>query len=150
MDPRVKLALLAMTQLTTLSREMYDDARKAHDAEVEARALADRLGAVAGAEAAALKAALDSLAPPAAGGRGGRGGRGGGFGGGRGGAGAAAPTLGGVSSSLLGAAMAMQAADVAPTASEVAACVRARSDLATVMARWAALKARGHALTAGQ
>ena len=143
MDPRVKLPALAMTQLTTLSREMYDGARAAHEAELKARALADQLGRLQGDDAAAFKVRVDSLAPPpATGGRGGRGG--GGFGGGgRGGAGAAAPTLDGVSNALLGAAMAMQSADVAPTASQVAACTRARAQLTLVLAHWTALRTAG-------
>jgi hypothetical protein len=47
---------------------------------------------------------------------------------------------------MLGAVMAMQAADVAPTASQVAACVRARADYARVMPRWTALKAASAAI----
>jgi hypothetical protein len=147
MDPRVKLAPLAIAQLATLSREMYTGARTAHDTQLKARALADQLARLDGPAAAALKARLDSLAPPATtGGRGGRGGGGGG-GRGRGGAATAAPTLAGVSNALLAAAMAMQAADVAPTATQVAACARARAQLAEVMARWTAIKSAGEALT---
>jgi hypothetical protein len=41
----------------------------------------------------------------------------------------------------------MQAADVAPTATQVAACARARAQLAEVMARWGAIKSAGEALT---
>ena len=40
---------------------------------------------------------------------------------------------------MLSAAMAMQAADIAPTAREVAACATARANSATVMARWTKL-----------
>ena len=69
-------------------------------------------------------------------GGGGRGGRGGGAGNG----GAANATLESVSGSMLAAAMAMQAADVAPTAREVAACAEARRQFTEVMARWMAIK----------
>jgi hypothetical protein len=41
---------------------------------------------------------------------------------------------------MLAAAMAMQGADVAPTAREVAACATARAQSAAVMARWNKLK----------
>jgi hypothetical protein len=37
--------------------------------------------------------------------------------------------------------MAMQSADVAPTAAQVAACDRARTAAAPVMAKWARLRA---------
>ncbi len=57
---------------------------------------------------------------------------------GRGGA-AVAPTLQSVSAAMLASAMAMQAAEAAPTAREVAACTTARTDSATVMARWTKL-----------
>jgi hypothetical protein len=42
---------------------------------------------------------------------------------------------------MLSAAMAMQAAEIAPTAREVAACTTARTHAATVMARWTELTA---------
>jgi hypothetical protein len=41
---------------------------------------------------------------------------------------------------MLAAAMAMQAADVAPTAREVAACAEARRQFTDVMARWTAIR----------
>jgi hypothetical protein len=40
---------------------------------------------------------------------------------------------------MLSAAMAMQAAEVAPSAREVAACTTARANSAAVMAKWTAL-----------
>ena len=43
----------------------------------------------------------------------------------------------------MAAAMAMQAADVAPTASQVAAVTKARTDAAAMMKRWNALKTTG-------
>jgi hypothetical protein len=45
--------------------------------------------------------------------------------------------------SQMAAAMAMQAADVAPTAAQVAAVAKARGDAAAVMKRWATLKTTG-------
>lgn len=44
---------------------------------------------------------------------------------------------------MMAAAMAMQGADVAPTAGQVAPCGRARTQSAEVMARWTALKRTG-------
>jgi len=41
---------------------------------------------------------------------------------------------------MMAAAMAMQSAEAAPTAREVAACAEARRQAATVMARWTTLK----------
>jgi hypothetical protein len=52
------------------------------------------------------------------------------------------PTLESASNALLQAAMALQGAEVAPTAAQVAACDRARTQAATVLARWARLKRR--------
>jgi hypothetical protein len=155
LDPRVKTPAAALTQVVTLTREMYEGARAAHTAFTEARALVARLDALQGNDINAFKAQVESLAPaPAAGGRGGRGGRGGGGrggppvvaveGAGRGGRGGTAPagpaTLEGVSAAMLAAAMAMQNAEVAPTANEVAACARARSEWSAALARWTALK----------
>jgi hypothetical protein len=82
-----------------------------------------------------MKKALAEIAAPAA--AGGRGGFGGGAGrGGRGGAAPAAATLDGVSAAMMAAAMAMQNAEAAPTAREIAACADARRQSAAVMARW--------------
>ncbi|MFI5311269.1 MAG: hypothetical protein ACHQQ3_08565 [Gemmatimonadales bacterium] len=145
LDPRVKTPAAALTQLASLTHEMFDGARAAHDAFTEARALVTRLEALQGNDINAFKAQVESLAPaPAAGGRGGRGGRGGGGGGGRGAAPAAGPpTLESVSAAMVAAAMSMQAADVAPTANEVAAGVSGRSQYKAVQSRWTALKTTG-------
>src|SRR5262249_21186244 len=96
LDPRVKTAALALTQLNTLTKEMYDGARSAHAAYEQARALLSELDSAQGDDVAPLKEALNAIAPPPAagggrgfgagpgggapggGGRGGRGGRGGG------------------------------------------------------------------------
>ncbi len=149
LDPRVTTPPAGLATLASLTREMYDGARKARAAYNQARALVTELEKVSGDDIAAFKTAVESLAPAAAagGGRAGApgGGRGvpaaGGRGGGRGGAGggAAAPTLQSVSTDMLSAAMAMQAAEAAPTAREVAACATARTQSATVMARWTTL-----------
>ena len=142
LDPRVKTVPVVLTTLNTLTREMYDGAKAARAALDEAHALTTKLDAQQGADVAALKEKLAAIAPPqaagAGGGRGGAGGRGGRGGAGNGGA--ANATLESVSASMLAAAMAMQAADVAPTAREVAACAEARRQFADVMARWTAIK----------
>ncbi len=59
------------------------------------------------------------------------------------GAPAGPPTLDGVSQTLMSAAMAMQAAEVAPTARQVAACEEARAQFREVMERWAAFRNEG-------
>jgi len=135
LDPRVKTPAAGLAQLTSLTTEMYADAQAAHAAYEAARALSDRVSDPT------LKARIDSIAPAARGGAGGRGGFAGG--GRRGGGPAGPPTLDGVSNTLLAAAMAMQGADVTPTATEVAACARARAQYQAVMARWKALEAAG-------
>src|SRR6201999_2976473 len=65
LDPRVKTPAVALTQLFTLTRSLYDDAVNAHSAAVQARALSAQLASASSADAAAFKAQLDSLAPPA-------------------------------------------------------------------------------------
>jgi hypothetical protein len=139
LDPRVKTPAAGLAQLATLSREMYDGAWAAHTAYLQARALSAQLDKASGDDVAAFKRQVDSLAPPqAAGGRGGRGG-----GRGRGGGGAPAPTLEAAANAMMSAAMAMQNADVAPTAGQVATVTRARAEGAEVMRRWNALKTSG-------
>lgn len=128
LDPRVKTPAAALAQLATLSRDLYDRAIATHQAYLQARTLASSANA-------AVRAQLDSIAPPAPRG----GGRRGGFGR-RGGAGAPTPTLNGASDALLAAAMAMQSADVAPTAAQIAAADRARAQANTAMARWNAVR----------
>jgi hypothetical protein len=136
LDPRLKTPAVGLAQLAALTREMYDDARESHEAYEEARALVARLDSLHTANASALRTALDSIAPPPAAEEPRRG---------RGRPGAAPlppPTLDRVSDELLAAAMAMQGADVTPTASQVAACARARTRYREVMLRWKALEAR--------
>jgi photosystem II stability/assembly factor-like uncharacterized protein len=129
LDPRVRTPALSLATLNSLTKEMYTGARKAHDAADAARALASALES-AGGDAEALRQAVTEIAPPAPAG----GGRGGGRGG-RGGGGTPA-TLDGVSTAMLAAAMAMQTAERAPTARDLAACAEARRQSTSVMARW--------------
>ena len=135
LDPRVKTPAAGLAQLATLTRQMYDGAVAAHAAYARARALASALDSAGGGDAAAFKAQVESLAPAPRP----RGGRGVFFR--RGPAGP--PTLESASNALLGAAMAMQGADLTPTAGEIAACAQARSQSAKVMARWNQLKTAG-------
>jgi len=142
LDPRVKTPALELATLNRLTKQMYDGARSAHKAAEDARALIAKLDASAGADAA-LKASLTALAPPPSAGGGGRGARGGGASGGRGGrasASAEQPTLDSVAGQMIAAAMAMQSADAAPTAREVAACAEAQRQFTAVMAKWDAAK----------
>ncbi len=140
LDPRVTTPAAGLAQLATLTTEMYDGAAAAQAALEQARALSAELARAGDAEALAFKARVDSLAPAAAAGRGGRGG----FGGFRRGGAASGPaTLESASGAELAAAMAMQSADVTPTASEVAAVNRARTQAAGVMARWHTLSTTG-------
>jgi len=135
MDPRVTTPPAALEQLYSLTTEMYNTAVSLHDAYQQARA------AAGSASDPALVADLNKIAPapPAGGGRG-RGGFGGGRG--RGAAPAGPPTLNGLSAEAMSAAMAMQGSEMAPTAAELAACARARTQAAAILAQWTALKAK--------
>ncbi len=138
LDPRVRTPAAELTTLTALTNEMYDGARAARAAYEQGRALVGKLDALTGEGIAEFKAQVEALAPAASAG-GGRGGRGGAGGGGRGRgavAGSASPSLQSVGAEMLSAAMAMQGAEVAPTAREVAACTEARAASAAVIARW--------------
>lgn len=139
MDPRVKIPAMDMALLNRLTTEMYDGAVAARTSYTRARALVAQLNAMSGVGIAEYKAKVETLAPAAAAGggpgRGGRGGRGGAPGGGA----TAPPTLQSVSTTMLAAAMAMQAADQAPTLREVEATNAARRQSVAVIARWTAL-----------
>ena len=137
LDPRVKTPATMLTQLATLSREMYAGAVVAHAAYVDARALVTALQSLPGEDLVAFRAQVESLAPAPV--RGGRGGRGGGGGGRGGGAPAGPPTLESASAAMMAAAMAMQGADVAPTANQVDGVAKARATGAAVMKQWTAL-----------
>jgi photosystem II stability/assembly factor-like uncharacterized protein len=144
LDPRVSTPALGLAQLAALTKQMYDAAAAARAAYDQARALVAVLDTAHGEGRDAFKAQLDSLAPAPRP----RAGRGGGGGGGFGARPAGPATLESASAGLLAAAMAMQNADVAPTAAQVAACDRARATAAPVLAKWtslrAALRTRGY------
>jgi hypothetical protein len=133
LDPRVKTPALGLAQLAALTREMYAGAAAAHTAYLEARAMVAAMDSTPGGAQAALRTQVESLAPaprPRARGFFRRGA-------------AESPTLESASNGLLAAAMAMQGADLPPTAAQVAACDRARTQAAAVMARWARLRPAG-------
>lgn len=139
LDPRVKTPAAGLAQLAELSREMYDGALAAHAAYVQARALVVGLDRAQGNDVAGFKAQVEALAPAPASARAGR--AAGGFG--RAAAAATPPNLESVSNSMLAAAMAMQGADITPTADEVAACERARAQYDAVLPRWNVLRSTG-------
>jgi len=130
LDPRVKTPAAGLAQLASLSREMYDGAAATYAAYLQARALIARVGTAGGASAGAFRAQLEALAPAPAPIRRGFGTP----------APAGPPTLESASSAMMAAAMAMQGADVTPTADEVAACARARAEGSAVLKRWNALR----------
>jgi hypothetical protein len=132
LDPRVKTSPVSLAQIATLSREMWAGSVAAYAGNRSARALSASLGN--GADVAAFKAQLDSIAPevPRARARFRR----------RGPAGQT-PTLLASSNAMMAAAMAMQTADVAPTAAQVSAVTTARAQGAAAMAQWNALRTTG-------
>jgi len=140
LDPRVKTPAAELARVAVLSREMYDGAIAAHAAYEEARRMAASLEGRGDAASARLAEEVAALAPEP-----------------RGGGGrffrvppSGPPTLNGVSDELMGAAMAMQEAEVAPTARQIAACDEARERYMEVMARWEAMKGQGGPLAAGR
>jgi len=124
---------VSLTRLATLSREMYERALVTQAAYDSARAMAVRTDS-----SSAMRARLDSLAPPPVT-------EGRGFGFGRRGARNTPPTLESAVSSLMAAAMAMQGAETAPTAAEIAACDHARAESESVLAKWRAMRSAGRA-----
>jgi hypothetical protein len=141
LDPRVKTSAAGLAQLAGATRETYDAAVAAHAAHEQARALVGQLARLTGEDVVAFRAQVEALAPGAATGRRGRG-----FGGpgGPGGAGAVpAPTLESVSNAMMAAAMAMQGADVAPTAGQIATAAKARAEGAATLRSWTALRTTG-------
>ncbi|HEX2722538.1 MAG TPA: hypothetical protein VHM24_06435, partial [Gemmatimonadaceae bacterium] len=130
LDPRVKTSASVISEIGTLSREMYDGAVALRAEYQAARAMSARL---TNAGDAKLKAAIDSIAPPAA---------------------SAArpvqgfrppaagpPNLESARSAMMSAAMSMQDADVAPTERELDAVAKARAQFHDVMQRWKTLRA---------
>ncbi|HEY3222058.1 MAG TPA: hypothetical protein VGJ80_15105 [Gemmatimonadales bacterium] len=128
LDPRVKTPAAGLQQLVALTKEMYDAAVAAHAAYLQARGLVDSLSGP-------MRAQVESLAPAPGGGPRARGFP-------RPGQAPPPPTLESASNAALGATLAMQDADVTPTAAQVAACARARVQVNAVMARWTRLKAQ--------
>ena len=140
LDPRVTTPAAGLAQLSSLSTEMYDNAAAARAAYARARALREKLDSGRGANASALAAKVDALAPA------------------KSDADAdaphgrstvkpeARPTLESVSNELMAAAMAMQGADIAPTANQIAACRRASASYRSVMAEWNALEKQARAM----
>jgi len=124
LDPRVKTPVTGLRQLAALTQEMYDSATAAHAAYREARRLADSVPALA--------VRIDSIAPAPSGRPRGRGPNSG--------AASRQPTLESASLAALAAAMALQDADVTPTAAQVAACARARAQVHAIMTRWKQLR----------
>jgi len=143
LDPRVKTSPVALAQLASLSKEMYDDAVIARSSYVRARALRERLEASKGASVEALAKRVDALAPAQEKGESERPRR-------RRGASAEATNLKSAGDNLMSAAMAMQGADVAPTANQIAACARARVAYREVLAKWEALEREAKGVAAGK
>jgi hypothetical protein len=99
----------------------------------------------------ALLKQLEDLAPEVAatGGGRGRGGRGGGAGSFTvPGEAAPAPNLSNLASQLIAAVQPMQAAEMAPTAAQLAACNQAQATYSAVIAKWTALRAKAGGLAA--
>jgi len=139
MDPRVKITP-EIQQIFTWSTKMEDNARAAQAAYAEARALLEKLKARPQSAANdELIKKVEALAPEAPQGGGGGGGRGAG-----GGFGApeppAAPTLANIAQQMIAAVMGMQAAEMPPTALELAVCTRQEAAYTALMAKWTALK----------
>jgi hypothetical protein len=135
LDPRVQTAAGDLERLADLSRRMYDGAVSAHAAYEQARALVAELDTMKDPDAAAFERQVEALAPAPQERMGGR------FF--RRAAPSGPPTLNGVSQEMMNAAMAMQDAEVAPTAREVAACEQAGRRSDDVMGRWHTLATTG-------
>jgi photosystem II stability/assembly factor-like uncharacterized protein len=141
-DPRVKTPAEGIAQQFMLSKALYDDALDVQTALRQLRALRAQVKTLQ--ERAGQGTALQSLttfdqkAAGLEGGSGGFGGFGGG-GGGRGGGGGL-DTLAGIGGSLSSLMGLLQGADVAPTSQLLAAVEDSRKALASLMARWNALK----------
>jgi photosystem II stability/assembly factor-like uncharacterized protein len=136
LDPRVKTPAAGLAQLNSVTRQTYDAAVAAHAAFEQARALIAVLDTLTGSDVPAFKAQVEALAPASALERRR------GFGGPPGGT-AAPLNLETASNAMMAAAMAMQGADVAPTARQVATAARARADAGAPMRAWTALKTSG-------
>jgi len=151
MDPRVKITP-EVQQIFTLTAQIEDSAHNAEAAYKDARALAVKIKARPKSTANdALLKQLEDLAPEVAatGGGRGRGGRGGGAGSFTvPGEAAPAPNLSNLASQLIAAVQPMQAAEMAPTAAQLAACNQAQATYSAVIAKWTALRAKAGGLAA--
>ena len=136
LDPRVKTPRGRSRAAAALTRSLHTDAVASRSAYEEARALSAALQQAGGADADALRAKVDSLAPPPQ--------RGGRFGARRAAPGAPA-SLDVVSSTLTGVMLPMQTADVGPTSVSEANAARAKTQFTAAMSRWTAI---GRELTA--
>jgi len=155
-DPRVKTSDLVMQQIYSLTTITYygasalqDAERKGQDLVAQVAARLTEIGPV-GPGRASVADALEMFAKkvatlvgaatgPGAGGRGGRGGPN--AAGATGAVGqAASETLASAASALVAVSTSLQAADVAPTANQLAAIASAREIAARVIARWNAIK----------
>jgi len=131
LDPRVQTPAEDLALVASLSREMYDGAMAAHAAYQEARRLVEELENRSTEEARALRTRIEVLAPPPSPTSSRRY---------RFAAPSGPPTLESLSRTMMDAAMAMQDAEAAPTAREIAACDEARELYQEVMGRWEALR----------
>ncbi|MEJ2204700.1 MAG: glycoside hydrolase [Gemmatimonadota bacterium] len=133
LDPRVTTPAADLERVATLSRAMWEGATAVHAQYERARALAAALDEAGGEDAQAFKARVEEFAPEP---------RTGGFSFFRRGP-VGPPNLSNTSDALMRAAMAMQDAEVAPTARQIAACDEARAQSADVLARWRELSMSG-------
>jgi hypothetical protein len=131
LDPRVTTPAEELELVASLSREMYDGAVAAHAAYQEARRMVEELGRRGTGDARELATRVEALAPPPSPTPSRR------F---RFAPPSGPPTLESLSRTMMDAAMAMQDAEAAPTAREIAACEEARALSTEVMARWFALR----------
>ena len=136
LDPRVKTSVPALQENTKLSLEMYELARSTRAAYGQAHDLWQQLAKLQQshpAEGKSLKTRIDAMAPDELHGdarliakyRGGA---------------RPSTTLNEASDAALDALLALQSADTAPTAAQIAACAQARVQTSAAMARWEALK----------
>ena len=142
LDPRVRIAPATLAQVNALTLDLYGKAVALRGELHSARAMSATLNSMNRGDATAMKAQVDSIAPPASTGRGRRGGFGGPPQARAAGAPVPPPSLEAVMNSAFAAAMSMQNAESAPTSGQLAAASKAQADYADVMKRWTALKKR--------
>ena len=118
MDPRVRVTA-EVQQIFTITVRVENAARNAIHVQKEARALLDTWKAQPGSDARIKK--LEEIAPVEA-------------------PAGAVPLLTNIAGLLVGSVMSMQAAEMPPTAAELAAVAKQESAYAALMAKWSALK----------